>query len=778
MNEVFAKGTTSGGGVTPPPVPANQAPVIVFTSPDSRITSTTTSVTATANVSDPDGTISKVEFYLNGSLKKTVTTAPYTASLSTLIAGKNEILLKAFDNVGATTTAKLEMNYSSTPVVDPNPGGGGTTGGSGSVTPPGSNDVTSILTKELYEEMFPYRNGTAQQGANWVRTSDFFSYDKLKDAISRMSNIQVKLERRCATGAYRITRIDKVTHAEKIIREDEDFKTNNGAILIEYIDYGDFCNSGSSDVRKRELMAFLANIAHETTGGWATAPGGKFAWGLYFKEEVGYTSSSAGGYVDAGSTLYPPTAGKSYHGRGPIQLSWNYNYGQVSEFLYGDKTILLKNPEKVAEDGSLAFQTAIWFWMTPQHPKPSAHDIMIGKWIPSSADKTRGLVPGFGATINVINGGIECGSGAQLEQVTDRIGHYDKFTQIVKVSKALDGTNSTTGLNCSSMKEFQLDYNECKGLPGGGTEPAPSGSSEHCGLLEWSTTKVYNGGDKIFYNGYTYEAAYWTQGNQPSTNNGNSGEPWKNKTICDGSGTSGGGGVVPTPPVSTNVNPIVGISSPSNGSAISALPLSVTATASDPDGTISKVEIYLNGSLIKTATSAPYSAYLTALTAGSNTIMAKAFDNSGGNASATVSVTYTTSTSGGTGTETGTGGGECQGVESWSSSKVYNTGDKARDGEIIYKANYWTQNNKPNENQGSGKPWTVVSKCDGTIDASAFGETKTCAGKQILVWKTGTAYDKAGTEVFYNGNVYKSKYWTQGNTPGSSDPWTLVSPCN
>lgn len=32
----------------------------------------------------------------------------------------------------------------------------------------------------------------------------------------------------------------------------------------------------------------------------------------------------------------------------------------------GDKNILLKNPEMVAQDGALAFKTGLWFWMTPQ----------------------------------------------------------------------------------------------------------------------------------------------------------------------------------------------------------------------------------------------------------------------------------------------------------------------------------------------------------------------------------------------------------------------------
>lgn len=79
-----------------------------------------------------------------------------------------------------------------------------------------------------------------------------------------------------------------------------------------------FGNTGSLAMRKREIAAFLAQISHETTGGWATAPDGPFAWGLCFKEEVRPQSD----YCDSTNTQWPCYPGKSYKGRGPIQLSW------------------------------------------------------------------------------------------------------------------------------------------------------------------------------------------------------------------------------------------------------------------------------------------------------------------------------------------------------------------------------------------------------------------------------------------------------------------------
>lgn len=189
-----------------------------------------------------------------------------------------------------------------------------------------------------------------------------------------------------------------------------------------------FASQGTVEVRKRELAAFLANISHETTGGWPTAPGGAQAWGLYFTQEVGCENGACPGYCVA-DAKYPCAPGKTYHGRGPIQLSYNFNYGPAGEAL---KVDLLHNPDLVTSDGTIAFKTGLWFWMTPQAPKPSSHDVMTGTWKPSAADTTAGRKPGFGMTVNIINGGIEC-QKATPPQVTDRVAFYQRYTGMLSV---------------------------------------------------------------------------------------------------------------------------------------------------------------------------------------------------------------------------------------------------------------------------------------------------------------------------------------------------------
>lgn len=215
------------------------------------------------------------------------------------------------------------------------------------------------------------------------------------------------------------------------------------ALISAAADFPDFATQGDDNTRRRELAAFLANIAHETTGGWKDAPGGPYAWGLYFKEEVGCEMGDCVGYCDPNNVQYPCAPGVTYHGRGPIQLSWNYNYGQAGDAL-GQP--LLTEPGLITSDGAISFSTALWFWMTPQAPKPSAHDVMIGAWTPSADDLAKGRKPGFGMTINIINGGLECGQPTP-PQVESRLGFYARMTELLDVT---GGENTT----CESMQPY------------------------------------------------------------------------------------------------------------------------------------------------------------------------------------------------------------------------------------------------------------------------------------------------------------------------------------
>lgn len=289
--------------------------------------------------------------------------------------------------------------------------------------------LEELIPESYYNELFPYRFGSENWKASdaakayYPDTSeipDYYSYDNLKAAITELSDIIIKVEwYDDAAWCYRLTRLNKSTLEQKLIYSDPSFgeewleTTKEKKTTI--CDYGSFLAVGDLTTRKKELAAFLANISHETGGGSVDGNVDELYSGLFFNEEVGLINSTAENYVQSSGTEYLPVAGKSYHGRGPIQLSYNYNYGLCSDVIYGDSSILLNDPDIVDRDGIVGFMTGIWFWMTPQPPKPSCHQVITATWKPGEGATNAEYNGQFGLTIVIINnesGQSENGSGA------------------------------------------------------------------------------------------------------------------------------------------------------------------------------------------------------------------------------------------------------------------------------------------------------------------------------------------------------------------------------
>ena len=149
--------------------------------------------------------------------------------------------------------------------------------------------------------------------------------------------------------------------------------------------YPAFASTGDTTAKKREVAGFFANVARETGN-------------LKFIDQI--SKDPANG---------------NYWGRGPLQLTWNYNYQACGKAINAD---LLGNPGLVSSDGAITWETALWFWMT--------NDGGTGK-TPHQA-----IVAGsFGGTIDAINGGLEC--NGPNEGANERIAHYESYTKALAV---------------------------------------------------------------------------------------------------------------------------------------------------------------------------------------------------------------------------------------------------------------------------------------------------------------------------------------------------------
>ncbi|WP_030547958.1 glycoside hydrolase family 19 protein [Streptomyces albus] len=174
--------------------------------------------------------------------------------------------------------------------------------------------------------------------------------------------------------------------------------------------YPAFATTGSDTVRRQEAAAFLANVAHETGG---------------LVHIVEQNTANYPHYCDTSQPYGCPAGHDAYYGRGPIQLSWNFNYKAAGDALGID---LLNQPFLVQNDAAVAWKTALWYWNTQSGPGTmTGHTAMTGGH-------------GFGQTIRSINGSLEC-DGKNPAQVRSRIDNYQRFTGIL-------GTVPGGGLSC------------------------------------------------------------------------------------------------------------------------------------------------------------------------------------------------------------------------------------------------------------------------------------------------------------------------------------------
>ena len=322
-----------------------------------------------------------------------------------------------------------------------------------------------LVTVDDWNWLFPLRSGKANSAGGTRNNPPFASTDGSKDSFTLSAFIRAVLEYNTWAKA-------------------------NG--------YKQFLNEGTLKQQAEEFLVFWAKSSRETSGSWSTA---KEPWiekaifgteamdvwkgGLYWVEEVGYTTdattgkSAAIGYVDTGSTDFPPSVGRSYYGRGVIQLSWNYNYGAFSYWMYDNglfktakdaaglcvidrRNKLLDFPNLVADCGDLSILSGIWFWMTPQGAKPSSHDVLFGdvthvskstneqglpqtnnnyepKVVKGETNDPEVFAYRLGTIINIVNGGLECNKSAKwhggpLQRVSYYNAYAAQFNQKYKVN--------------------------------------------------------------------------------------------------------------------------------------------------------------------------------------------------------------------------------------------------------------------------------------------------------------------------------------------------------
>ena len=196
---------------------------------------------------------------------------------------------------------------------------------------------------------------------------------------------------------------------EEIFPDRNPFYTYAGLVAATEA-YPEFTTTGGPEIAAREAAAFLANISHESTG-------------LLHVSEV--NTAVYDHYCDPSQPYGCPAGVDAYYGKGPIQLSWNFNYKAAGDALGID---LLNFPHLVETDATVAWKTALWYWNTqPGEGTMTCHEAIVGGH-------------GFAETIRAINGPLEC-EGGNPRQVASRVALFRRCAEIL-------GTTTGDNLAC------------------------------------------------------------------------------------------------------------------------------------------------------------------------------------------------------------------------------------------------------------------------------------------------------------------------------------------
>ncbi len=585
---ITAKATDNGGVITTSlsvdlavtNSVANMAPTVNLTSPTNNSTFTSpASITLTANASDADGTVSKVEFF-NGSTKiGEDLTAPYSFSWNGVANGNYFVTAKATDNGGLSTSSQsIEIAVTTSqaniaPVVNltsPSNGSTFTAPASIMLTADASDGDGTISKVEFF-------NGSTKIGEDLTAPYSF-SWNGV------------------AEGTYSITAK----------------ATDNGGLST---------SSQSIEIAVTTSQANIApvvNLTSPSNGSNFTAPASIMLTadasdgdGTISKVEFFNGSTKIGEDLTA-----------------PYSFSWN----GVAEGTYSITA-------KATDNGGLStssqsIEIAVTTSQANIAPVVNLTSLSNGSTFtaPASIMLTADASDGDGtiAKVEFFNGSTKIGEDLTAPYSFSWNGVAEGTYSIT--AKATDNG----GLSTSSQSiEIAVTTSQANIAPVVNLTSPSNGSTFTAPASIMLTADASDGDGTIskveFFNGSTKIGEDLTAPYSFSWNGVAEGTYSITAKATDNGGLSTSSQIVNISlKNSVNLAPIAQLTSPSNGSTFTA-PASImlTADASDGDGTISKVEFFNGSTKIGEDLTAPYSFSWNGVAEGTYSITAKATDNGG-----------------------------------------------------------------------------------------------------------------------------------------------------
>lgn len=583
---------------------ANAAPTVAITSPannSSRIAPA--SFTLTADASDTDGTIAKVEFYQGSTKLGEDTTAPFEQAVSSLLTGGYVFSAIATDNQGAATlssTVAVNVSASMAPTV--------------AITSPAAGTIfdalaTISLTADAADAdgtvaLVEFFSGATKLGEDdtapftfsWagVMTGDYSLTAKATDNASTTTT--------SAAVAIKVTNADNTPPTVAITAPTEGTAfAAGGSISIT-------ANAGDSDglVSKVEFYQDSTKLGEDNTApytfAWNNVAAGNYALKAVATDNDGGTTTSAIVNVVSDASLWAYTQNFDALGTAGTSLSvlsgWSF-YGAMgnSNSTWTDSTGIPAS--SIGGGTSSATLTALTAFTTSSNTQGFNYALST-----STSDRSLGSSPTTGQGV-ALQLSITNPTGAPLNAL--RIG-YDtrRFTAPASANElpgywlfySLD--NGTTWTNVTALNPTLTNVPNTVGVT---TIPATT----------FGLSGPWAAGATLLLR--------WVDDNATQTS--------PDQII-------GLDNLSITVPVGHP--PVIALTAPATGAVrYVGDVIQLTADASDADGTITKVEFYQGTTKLGEDTTAPYAYDWSGFTTGAYSLTAKATDNDGNETFSTAS---------------------------------------------------------------------------------------------------------------------------------------------
>jgi len=124
---------------------------------------------------------------------------------------------------------------------------------------------------------------------------------------------------------------------------------------------------------------------------------------------------------------------------------------------------LLNDPDLLLTDDYVAYASAIWFYMVPEYPDPSPHDVLMGHYKPNARDENSGIrTQSFATTTLLIAGKEEC--SMRWDPPKDAYGSLERaanFKVLIEAFGVKSGVKIDKGFTtCTNSDVYLKEFNE------------------------------------------------------------------------------------------------------------------------------------------------------------------------------------------------------------------------------------------------------------------------------------------------------------------------------